>query len=55
MTYPVQKVKEQQDLVLAKDLKMQKFKLEVSTYIEIIILSSLNYLISKIFITLRIS
>ena len=31
MTYPVQKVKEQLDLVLAKDLKMHKVKLEVST------------------------
>lgn len=49
MTYPVQKVKEQLDLVLAKDLKNQKVKLEVSIFIEIafIIISKLFYFISK--------
>jgi hypothetical protein len=45
MTYLAQKVKEQLDLVLVKDLKSQKIKLEVSTNIEIkfTILISKNY------------
>jgi hypothetical protein len=47
MIYPVQKVLEQLDLVLAKDLKILKIKLEVSTFIKN---KFINYLSQNYFI-----